>query len=287
MNILAGFSFVEEVELLISEGASELYCGVISDIDDLSHRPNSSMFNLDNLNQLKQSCNIASNLDVPIYVAINESHYSSSDLLLITNFIKHCILAGISGFILSDLRLIDFVKNTFPRMKVILSVLNPVYNSETAKFVVEKGVDRIIFPRHLLASEIKYIMETINLQNKIESEVFFNKTGKCTNIDAFCRIHTKKAFKSTCMSHNEFINIKNPSNFLDNNKLNCSLFINDWEHLYDSYSAQIDFVKLAFRGYDSSHKVKIIRHLNTAITLLGKGIERKLFVEDMTKRWNQ
>lgn len=286
MDIIAGFSKVNEVKQYLEAGADELYCGMLGE-DRLNHRPNTSEFNLKDVAELSEACSIAKQLFCPIYLVINETGYTQSQLEKIKKKIQQAVTVGVDGFILADIPLIQYVKKTFPECKIISSVINPIYNTETAKLFINSGVDRITFPRHILPSEIKRIRDTLQL--RIETKVFFHEVATCQNYDCFCKIHSYKEGGPTCIHYTGFTTLKGSFSVETIEELNKGYFIDTFAYLYESLKQNITSVKLGLRGSSLDYSLSQIRKVKQIIALYNasKTISKNDFMHSSEDLWKK
>ena len=188
MKILAPFDTVEEASILIREGADELYCGLNS--DDWLERgifPNARhMFygNLGGPQALKAALNIAKKDDVPVFLCAND-YLPEKAFRFLLNDISYAIEMGIDGVIIADISLATFIKRKNADCKVILSCLNPCFNSLSLEFFKEAGIDRVVLPMNQMTlEEIRDILPEAS-RLSMELEIFINNVV-CRNVVGFC-----------------------------------------------------------------------------------------------------
>jgi hypothetical protein len=283
MKIIAGFSEVKEVSELIKCGAGELYCGLISKVGEMNHKGNTSSANLTNMQELKEAIHIAHEQKTPVYLAINQFGYSKEARKEINNIIKEAIALSIDGFIIAEISLISFIKNQNSKTSIIISCLNPCFNSESVRFYTEMGASRITFPRHITPYDIQSILRS----NKVETEIFFNEVETCKNIDAFCRFHTGKG--GACFYLSEYKTYGPCSSKMDWEKLQERYqLIDSFELLYESQKSGVDVVKLGFRMRRSETKYSLTNKLKMIINLLeSTKINKEEFIKRGREIWSK
>jgi putative protease len=189
MKITTPFDSAKEVKPLIEAGADELYCGVFSSYWERRRLlPNArpSIGNLSSFRELETALRITKSYKVPVFLCansyLNKGAYDS--------FLKDISLAiklGVDGFILSDPTLIHFIKQSDKNSKIILSCLNPCFNSKALEFFSELGVNRVVLDRQLTLGEIKSLSIDAQQAN-IELEVFIHNIV-CRHINGNCLFH--------------------------------------------------------------------------------------------------
>ncbi|TRZ51838.1 MAG: hypothetical protein D4S01_04020 [Dehalococcoidia bacterium] len=284
MKIVAGFSSLNEIEGLIKLGAEELYCGINTKYGPINHRFNDSRCNI-NINNLENAVNITHAQNKSIYLAANEKGYSKEQLEYIKKLVRYSLLLGIDGFIVADIMLMKIINSTHPKAKIILSCLNPCFNSAAIKFNMQFGISRVIFPRHISSKEIEHACKGI----KIEKEVFFNKVAYCNNIDSFCRMHRNPS-NSACEDHKS-VKAINGSKVLERRlikNLNQDLFLNPFAALYDSFSMGVECIKLGHRDDTSREKYTNTKFLAKLLDILkNHKIDKDDFIKTAGRIWKK
>lgn len=137
-----------------------------------------------NISELKKAVNYAHLMNKKIYLAAN--------ILLRNNHIKKIILflqkiknINIDGIIISDMGLLKIIKKEVPNFNIHISTQMSVTNYETANFLFELGVKRIILSRELSLNEIIKIRKLTN--KNLELEVFIHGS-MCMSYSGRCLI---------------------------------------------------------------------------------------------------
>jgi putative protease len=193
INIQAPFDSVEEARELISAGADELYCGMISreweaQIRFKSRYPNSrsaGFYNLHDYGKLKEVVSMALGRNIPVFVCMNAPYFKIHYPLVLEE-IKETIKVGVSGIILYDIGLFLALKKEKIPVKLILSSIGACLNSEAVKMYKELGISRIILPSDLTFDEINAISRK---SGDIELEHFIFNLA-CNNINGYCQLYT-------------------------------------------------------------------------------------------------
>ncbi|MDP8234629.1 MAG: U32 family peptidase [Candidatus Saelkia tenebricola] len=193
MKILAPTNSANEVSSLISAGADELYCGVITkswrekytNIGSPNRREWSSA-NLGDYRELKKIVNIAHESGVSVWMTLN-AFYTRNQEEIIKQEIQNAHDAGVDGFIVADLGIMDYLKSReeFKKQKLIVSTCATSFNSWSIEFYKRFSPFRITLPRQLTLEEIRNIKAN---HSDMDLEVFVLNSG-CKNIDGFCTFH--------------------------------------------------------------------------------------------------
>ncbi len=201
MKILAPINKVEEVDKVIEAGAGEIYCGVVAKeweeeyttAESINREPK-SLASLPSYRDLKKAVNIAHSYGVPVFLTLNATYYSQEQYPLIKSSIKRAIDSGIDAFIVSDLGLLLFLRESGLKVKIHISKLGTTFNVETAKFYRELGATRIILPEHWKIAEMERLVHNIE---QLEVEIFA-LNGGCKYIEGFCTfLHSRGLYKRT------------------------------------------------------------------------------------------
>jgi len=175
-----------EVEDLIRFGADEFYCGVDSQDYQFSlNRREMPHGNVSSFEELRQIVNLSRAHDVPVYVTLNKSYYTQNEIEQVTALVDRFLEAGTSGFIVSDIGLMEYLAGrdwggAKPRFH--LSSVAASMNSEAVDFYKSRyDIERFILPR-LRVNEI----EQITARNpSVEFEVLI-LGWYCPNLDGIC-----------------------------------------------------------------------------------------------------
>ncbi len=190
----------DEVEKLYEAGADELYCGFF-DVewqksygrhDSISRRQGEA--NYASFDELAKTVSEASKLHMPVYLAVN-SRYTRLQYDSVLELIRKWQAVGGNGIIIRDIGLLDRLNGikTGSGLKLIVSLLFPVFNRFAVGLLKDYGVSRIVLPRSLSVSEMKLICSE---SKDIEFEAMV-MGDKCRMIDGFCRsIHADSSRKT-------------------------------------------------------------------------------------------
>ncbi len=203
MKITAPISRLEELEMLLANGADELYCGLHIPEWEKKHgsrwwlnRRDPVQANLATAKDLKEIVSQAHEQDVAIHMTVNSPYYPRNSLVDLTRYIAG-ILSDIpfDSLIISDINLLSRLSAMRLPVSLHLSSLGACYNSGSVAFYKSLGVKRIILSRHLRLSEIKHLVK--RNRHQMEFEVFALNDG-CYFEEGLCQ--TSHALGAFCMS---------------------------------------------------------------------------------------
>ena len=191
MKILAPLNSPSETEMLLANGAEELYCGVVPEewIARYSgaiwlNRRSPAGGNLRTFSDLAQVVEQAHQHDVPVFVTLNAQGYTAGQLPLVLDLARRYVEeAAVDGLIVSDPALILELRQQQLPCALHLSSIAATLNAAAVRFFQSLGVRRVILPRSLTIAEIRRIAAEVG--SGIELEVFILNDG-CIFEEGFC-----------------------------------------------------------------------------------------------------
>ena len=188
MKILAPLGQVDEIERIIKAGADEVYCGIIDDeinskfkIPIINRRPY-RVSNLKSFNELKEVVDKSHYYGKNVYVTMNETICSDEQYEFLAFNIENICKAKADAIIISDIGLLQFVKDQGYDIKIHMSTCSSIYNYEAVNFYKEMGACRIILPRHMTIDEIN----ELKMRNpELEYEMLVLNSS-CHYDDGYC-----------------------------------------------------------------------------------------------------
>lgn len=209
MKILAPIKGVNEIPLLNEAGADEFFCGYIPNV--WLQKYNKSLYKNGSINQmqismnrrdglkqnitdltiLKKVVNEAKLCDSKIFITLNNVFYPEEAYVQMKEVCDELASLNIDGLIVTDVGLIQYLKDEYPNLNIVLSTCQPIYNSYATKYFRNIGVKRITFPRHMTLREV---IKITNEVPDIEYECFI-LDGKCIYDDGNCKaLHNAGVF---------------------------------------------------------------------------------------------
>jgi len=154
-------------------GADAVYLGG----RDFSLRANNKNFSVF---EIKKAVEYAHKLNKKVYVTLNIV-FHNSDLKKLKKYLISLYNINVDAVIISDLFLLDYIKEVVPNLEIHLSTQQSVLNYESAKFFKNENVERIVLGRELNKKEIQEIIK----KSKIDIEVFIHG-AMCVSYSGRC-----------------------------------------------------------------------------------------------------
>ncbi|MBR3661322.1 MAG: U32 family peptidase [Bacilli bacterium] len=171
-ELLSPAGDLDRLKIACIYGADAVYIGG----RDYSLRANANNFSLE---EIKEGCEFAHKLGKKVYLTLNIV-FHNEDINGVYDYIKEAVLAGIDAFIVSDLFLVNYIKDNF-KVEVHLSTQDSITNVESVKYLKNMGIDRVVLAREVRGCDIKKIIE----ETKMPIEVFIHG-AMCTFVSGRC-----------------------------------------------------------------------------------------------------
>ena len=200
-SILAPISALREADILLETGANEFYCGYMPDYwwtafnrsqgRDASryqigiNKKDVRQANFINLQDLEELHKILTARGATLFLTLNAPCYPQIAYPFLDRVLAEIVEIGIRDIIVTDIGLMRYLSDKYPDIRITVSCLAQITNYYAAKFYESFHVRRIVFPRHILCSEMSHIAQKTP---NIEFE-FFLFGGKCIYDDGYCRIN--------------------------------------------------------------------------------------------------
>ncbi len=188
MKIVCPIDNKNEVEVLISGGVDEFYCGYISKdwLNEYSAvcSPNRREWfdcNFNSLDDLKEVVDLCKKHKKPINLCLNSANISDNQYPLLIEELKQIKKLDFDSIIVSDIGLM-VVLNKLGFEKIHLSCGTAILNSQSIDFFKNMNIKRIILPRQVTLKEFSSLREK-NKDIELESFVL---NDACKNLDGFC-----------------------------------------------------------------------------------------------------
>ena len=219
VELLSPAGDLERLKWALMYGADAVYIGGYN----YSLRANANNFSI---SEIKEGCEFAHKLGKKVYLTLNIV-FHNEDIDGVYDYIKDVVDAGIDAFIVSDLFLVDYIKNNF-KVEVHLSTQLSISNKESVKFLKERKVDRVVLAREVGRDDIKEIID----ETGMDIEVFIHG-AMCTFVSGRCVLSNyftnRDSNRGGCAQICRFsLDINDEENFsMAVKDLNMSKFIKD------------------------------------------------------------
>lgn len=173
VELLAPAGNLERLKIAFHYGADAVYLGG----QDYSMRANAKNFSLDDI---KEACIIAHNLDKKVYVTVNIV-FHNEDFNGLVDYLKALELYGVDAIIVSDMSIIDIVHDNNINIPIHISTQMSNCNIESVKYLKELGVERVVLARESSRENTKEIIE----KTGVEIECFLHG-AMCSSYSGRC-----------------------------------------------------------------------------------------------------
>lgn len=133
-------------------------------------------------NEIMEATTYAHSIGKKVYITINILAHEG-DFIGLKEYLDELVKAKVDAVIVSDLGIIEFIKENAPSLTVHVSTQANILNSYAINFMYKMGVKRIILARELSIEEIKQIKKRIPKDLELESFVHgamcISYSGRC------------------------------------------------------------------------------------------------------------
>jgi putative protease len=191
MKLLAPIREHDELEMLISSGAEELYCGFVP--SEWSERYQGAVWlnrrspkgsGAETWQDMRRLVDGAHASRVPIFATLNAPYYSAEQMPMVIDLTTRLSEdIGVDALIITDINLLARLAEAHLHAQLHVSSVAATLNAEAIRFLLDLGPSRVVLPRSLTLDEIQAIVEEVG--NEIEIEVFILNDG-CAFEEGFC-----------------------------------------------------------------------------------------------------
>ena len=173
IELLSPAGSLEKLKIAFMYGADACYIGGYK----YGLRANAINFSLD---EIKQACDYAHNLNKKVYVTINIV-FHNEDIEGIVEYLRELERAGVDAIIVSDPLIIDVLKDNNIKIPLHISTQASSLNYETVMFWKNNGAARVVLGRELHESEIKEIIDKtgIEIETFVHGAMCSSYSGRC------------------------------------------------------------------------------------------------------------
>ena len=175
IELLAPAGDLEKLKWAIMYGADAVYLGG----KKFSLRANATNFTID---EIKEGVKFAHEHNAKVYVTVNIL-FHEEDMTGLLEYLKELEDAKVDAIIVSDIFIIDLVKENNINLEIHISTQECTLNSEAVKFYKEEGVKRVVLARESSKEDIKNIIAETNM----DIEVFVHG-AMCTCYSGRCML---------------------------------------------------------------------------------------------------
>ena len=133
-------------------------------------------------NEIMEATTYAHSIGKKVYITINIMAHEG-DFIGLKEYLDELVKAKVDAVIVSDLGIIEFIKENAPSLTIHVSTQANILNSYAINFMYKMGVKRVILARELSIEEIKQIRKRIPKDLELESFVHgamcISYSGRC------------------------------------------------------------------------------------------------------------
>lgn len=167
MKIVAGLGFTEEYKNFAEAGADEFFCGYVpawwaaeyGSAAPLNRREvRNYNVQIGSFEDLKILAKMSEIYKAPVKIAINSNYYVKEQYSKIAKIIRECMDIGIDTFIIADVALIVYLRESGVACRIHLSGECAENNSAFLRHISKYGISRVIFHRKNSFADMKSII---------------------------------------------------------------------------------------------------------------------------------
>ena len=173
VELLAPAGNLERLKIAFLYGADAVYLGG----QNYSMRANAKNFSLDDI---KEASLIAHSLGKKVYVTVNIV-FHNEDFVGLVDYLKALESYGVDAIIVSDMAIIDIVKDNKINIPIHISTQMSNANYESIMYLKNEGVERVVLARESSRENTKEIIE----KTGVEIECFLHG-AMCSSYSGRC-----------------------------------------------------------------------------------------------------
>ncbi len=264
VELLAPAGDLEKLKWAIMYGADAVYLGG----KKFSLRANATNFTID---EIKEGVKFAHENNAKVYVTVNIV-FHEDDFDGLVEYLKELEEAEIDAIIVSDLFIIDLLKENNINLEVHISTQACTLNKEAVKFYQKEGAQRVVLAREASKETMKQIIDETNM----DTEVFIH--------GAMCTCYSGRCMLSNYMTNR------------DSNRGGCAQICRWTFDLFDEYKTKItkdvdfaiapkdlsllkfipDLIDMGVKSFKIEGRMKSIYYIATLVSVYRRVIDRYL-----------
>ena len=288
MELLAPAGNLEKLKMAVRFGADAVYCGAGS----YSLRAPETSFSL---SELAEGLRFAHAHSCRVYLAMNIFPFDE-DIEEMIAYFKQAMVLDIDAVIVSDPGIMDRIRQLRADIKIHLSTQANTTNSESVRFWLNNGVDRIVLARELNLSQISAIRKKvpeIELEAFVHGAMCIAYSGRCllskfmNDLSANlghctqpCRWEYR--LKETTRQEEQIIHEDTRGTYILNSRDLCMI-----EHIPQLAAAGVDSLKIEGRMKTAYYVAAVTRIYRTALDSFNEAGGRYRFnpewLDELTK----
>ncbi len=173
VELLAPAGDLERLKIAYLYGADAVYIGG----KKYSMRANAKNFSV---TDIKKACVYAHNLRKKLYVTVNIA-FHNDDYEGLVDYLKTLSFYGVDAIIISDLSIIDIVKENKIKIPIHISTQLSTSNLESVNYLKNEGVERVVLGRECSKENIKEIIDKTGMEIEcfLHGAMCSSYSGRC------------------------------------------------------------------------------------------------------------
>lgn len=174
MELLAPAGSIEKLETAFAYGADAAYMGLKS----FSLRTNAKNFEYDQAQAIRD---LKAKTGKKLYCTVN-IYFHEDDIAKLRTELEEMKGYPFDAFIISDIGILDVMKNAFPDAEMHLSTQANCINAASARMYANMGFDRVILGRETPLSDIRRIRDanpTLGIEAFVHGAMCMAYSGRC------------------------------------------------------------------------------------------------------------
>ena len=172
-ELLAPAGNLTSLKAAIASGADAVYLGLSA----FNARIKADNFTEENIAETVKYCHV---FGVKVYITVNIS-VKNDELSAVESLITACKNADADAFIVTDLAVVDIIKNIAPHIPMHASTQMGICNLAAAKYAESLGFSRVVLAREATLNEIRAIKNNTSLEIEyfVHGALCVAFSGKC------------------------------------------------------------------------------------------------------------
>lgn len=181
VELLAPAGDIEKLKFAYLYGADAVYIGG----KNYSMRANAKNFSNE---EIKEAACIAHSLGKKLYVTVNIT-FHNEDYSGLLAYLKELEKAKVDAIIVSDMAVVDLVKEENINLPLHISTQMSNANSESVSFLKDQGVERVVLARECSKENIKEIIEKtgVEIECFLHGAMCSSYSGRCVLSNYFTK----------------------------------------------------------------------------------------------------
>jgi hypothetical protein len=270
MKITVGVKSRREAEYFLSNGADEIYCGLVSLRNNRLPRENFS-----GPEDLKPVLELARGTGRKVFVAVNEL-LRETDYPQTLRQLAALKEMGVNGAIVRDPALLAYFKKKKFKFYFTLSTLANCFNSKTLGFFAGLGLSRVVLPMQMMPENAEKLIKN---RYGLDTEVFCQALYYGVNLDSLCTLPCPQTSENFSKRFTDFTCLLPYACGKDTFRMPMPPPEYMFGAFYDYYHMGAGHAKVA-RWPNVLREIDLFLKIRKLVKLLDKNVSRKMFIHE-------